>query len=459
MKPFFTSPIPVLAKRKRRPESTSEAGSVIFLTLVIAAVVAGTLAAFLIWANTQNRMSTRSQYWNAALPVAEAGLEEALTQLHYTGVTNLSANGWTVTNGWYFKQNYVDATSYYQVNIQNTQPPVIVSTGYVPGPSSITTYVKRRVRVTTTGGTSIGRAVVSKGANYLSGNNVTIDSFNSTDPTASTLGKWDPLKARDKGDVLTMSHDGLTSNGKPLYAMDIGDADIKGHVSVVPGATINLTSGGSVGDSAWVSAGTQGVEPGWSSTGANVGIDDVQQPFSGGYYTPVGTTIGKVKYTYYLDQSANYKLGSLSGKVLVVGNATLWVTDSVNIGTGDFIEIAPGASLKLYVSAASATIAGQGVVNDGGFAKDFQYFGLPTNTSIDYKGNSAFYGVIYAPEAALKLGGGGTTDIDYNGSLTVASLTMNGHYHIHYDESLQPAQAGAFVVSAWNEVDPNGPPQ
>ena len=272
----------------------------------------------------------------------------------------------------------------------------------------------------------------------------------------STVGKWDPLKARDKADVITMAHDGLTSNGKPICALDIGDADIKGHVSVIPGATISVTSGGSVGDSAWVNAGTSGIEPGWSSTDANVGIDDVQEPFSGGFYTPGPTQIDKVKYTYFLDQPVNYKLSDLSGKTLVVADATLWVTDSVSIGTGEFIEVAPGASLKLYVSAASAVIGGSGVINDGGSAAAFQYFGLPTNTSIDYKGNSAFYGVIYAPQATLKLGGGGTTDMDFNGSITVASLTMNGHYHVHYDESLKPSVPGPIIISSWKEVDPNG---
>jgi len=461
MKTHFTSLTPLLASNgaQRRPGG-GEAGSAIVLTLVIAGVIALTVAVYLSWANTQNTMAARSQCWNAALPVTEAGLEEALTQLHYTGVSNLSSNGWTAgTNGWYFKQNYVDGRGYYVVNIRSIQLPVIVSTGYVPAPLSLANYVKRRVRVTTTGGAPIAAAVVSKGAISLSGNNVTIDSFNSTDPTASTNGKWDPLKARDKGNVITMAHDGLTSNGKPLYALDIGDADIKGHVSVIPGATVNLTSGGSVGDLSWVNAGTQGIEAGWSATDANVGIDDVKPPFSGGYSTPVLTSGNKVPYNYVLDQSVNYQLSKLSGRVLVTGNATLWVTDDVSIGSGDFIEIAAGASLKLYVSAPSASIAGQGVINDGGSANGFQYFGLPTNTSIDYKGNSAFYGIIYAPEAALKLGGGGTTDMDYTGSMTVASLAMNGHYHIHWDEGVQNLLASAIIVSTWNEVDPNGPIQ
>src|SRR5439155_17082619 len=141
-------------------------------------------------------------------------------------------------------------------------------------------------------------------------------------------------------------------------------------------------------------------------------------------------TIGKVKYTYNLDQSANYKLSILSGKLLVTGNATLWVTDDVNIGSGDFIQIAAGASLRLYVSAPSAVIGGQGIVNTDGYAKNFQYYGLPTNTSIDYKGNASFVGTIKAPQATLKLGGGGTSDYDFIGSAVVRSLTMNGHFHI-----------------------------
>ena len=142
--------------------------------------------------------------------------------------------------------------------------------------------------------------------------------------------------------------------------------------------------------------------------------------------------------------------------MLVTGNATLWVTGDVNIGTGDYIQIAPGASLKLYVSGASAVIGGQGIVNSDGYAKGFQYYGLPTNTSIDYKGNSSFTGTINAPEADLKLGGGGTTDYDFVGSAVVKTFTMNGHFHVHYDEALRAA-ANGFVVSSWNEVDPNAP--
>ena len=438
-----------------------ESASAIFVTLIIAGVIALTLAAYLTWANSQNRVASRSQCWNAALPAAEAGLEEALTQLRVTGGTNLATNGWTVaTNGWYYKKNFVKSNAFYEVNIRNSTPPVVVSTGFIPAPLSPTTYIKRRVRVTTSGGLTNGAAIRTKGAIYMSGNNVTVDSFDSTDPNLSTDGKWDPLKARDKGDVITMARDGLTANNKPIYAVDVGDADIKGHVVTIPGATVNLTGGGSVGDSSWVNSGTLGIQPGWSSTDANFGMDDVQEPFSGGYTVPNEITGNKVPFNYVLDQPGNYKLGALSGKVLVTApNVVLWVTDSLNIGSGEFIQITNGASLALYVSAPSATISGQGVINDTARANSFSYFGLPTNTTIDYKGNSAFYGTIYAPQAALKLGGGGTTDFDFSGSISVNTLTMNGHYHVHYDESLKPSVPPPIVVNSWNEVDPNGPIQ
>ena len=86
-----------------------------------------------------------------------------------------------------------------------------------------------------------------------------------SDPNYSTLGKYDPAKTKDTGDVATNANDGLTSNGKPLHAIDVGDSDIKGHAATGPAGTVYVTSNGSVGDLAWVNAGTAGIKPGWSA--------------------------------------------------------------------------------------------------------------------------------------------------------------------------------------------------
>jgi len=450
-------------------------GSVLLVSLLTAGVIGIALGSYLTLTANQHQSVFRSMTWNEGIPVSEAGVEEALTQIYYNGITNFSANWTWGLDGCYHKIRSIGTDgAYYDVAVKPVNPPVIVSTAYVRAPLTPSSafgmilgtvssggtpnpYVKRRIQVNTSGGSSQGAAVISKGPIYLSGNNVTVDSFDSSNPLYSTNGMYIPALARDNGDVITNAKDGLTANGKPLYALDIGDADIKGHVTTGPSGTVHLTSGGTVGDNAWVNAGTQGVETGWQANDANVDIHDVDQPFTNGYFTPVGVTIGKVKYSYYLPDSANYKLGTLTGKVLVTGNATLWVTDDVNIGTGDFIQIAPGASLKLYVSAPSAVIGGQGVINSDGYAKEFQYYGLPTNTSIDYKGNASFTGTINAPEADLKLGGGGTTPYDFVGSAVVNTLTMNGHFHIHYDEALRPAMPNGYLVAAWNEVDATTP--
>src|SRR5437879_13363525 len=90
----------------------------------------------------QSAAVSRSQGWNSAIIVAEAGVEEAMAHLN-SGVTtnNLAVNSWTDAGGGnYRKTNYV-GTSYSLVTIKihpaATNPyPLVVSRSYVPGPLS-----------------------------------------------------------------------------------------------------------------------------------------------------------------------------------------------------------------------------------------------------------------------------------------------------------------------------------
>src|SRR5438876_8903191 len=94
----------------------------------------------------QNRSTYRSLTWNMCIPVLEAGVEEALTQIHYAAITaNFGANQWTYNaiDGRYHKTRVLTNSegSYYDVSIQPIDPrgdphgPVIFSTGYVPAPA------------------------------------------------------------------------------------------------------------------------------------------------------------------------------------------------------------------------------------------------------------------------------------------------------------------------------------
>jgi hypothetical protein len=110
----------------------------------------------------------------------------------------------------------------------------------------------------------------------------------------------------------------------------------------------------------------------------------------------------------------------------------------------------------MYVAAANASFGGRGVVNETGNALNFKYWGMPSNETLSLKGNAAFVGVIYAPEAAFHLGGGGQDTLDFVGACVVGSVKMNGHYNFHYDEALkQIGPASGYVVDGWREVDPN----
>jgi hypothetical protein len=119
-----------------------------------------------------------------------------------------------------------------------------------------------------------------------------------------------------------------------------------------------------------------------------------------------------------------------------------------------FIQLAPGATLKLYVGGSSGSIAGNGVVNPG-IPMNFIYYGLPGNTSLSYSGNGTFTGVIYAPNADFTLNGGGNSTYDFVGASISKTVSMNGHFNFHYDEAL--AKYGpkrGFVVTSWNEMTP-----
>jgi hypothetical protein len=171
------------------------------------------------------------------------------------------------------------------------------------------------------------------------------------------------------------------------------------------------------------------------------------------YYTYTTTTTAPTAtyYQYAMTNSGNYQIGTLSGNVIVTApNVVLYVTDSINT---DSITIAPGASLKLYTSAPSVSLGGNGIWNAGGYSTNFMYYGLPSNTSISLSGNAGFTGTIYAPEANFTLNGGGNNTLDFMGASVAKTTTLNGHFHFHYDEALRKmGPVSAFAIQSWNEI-------
>ncbi len=434
-------------------KSKIQSGGVLIVTLLFCVILGIMMGSYLSLIKAQRLSVARSQVWNSAIVVAEAGIEEAMAHLN-SGVNtnNLAVNSWVALGlGTYAKTNFV-ANGYSVVTIKippavaNTSP-LVVSRAYVAGPISTPT-LSRTVQVNTQPKPAIGvpGGMVVLTTIDLKGSGTAMNSFNSSDTNYSTGGFYDPKKTRDQAQAVTLS---AATNAIQL------DGSVKGMVRTGPGGQVSADKG-SVGDANWVNGGNSGIESGHFRDDANFSYSDVTLPPVSMWWPPLAGKYNMkgVSYKYVLDDTAPWKLAKLTSSVYVTGkDVVLYVTDALSMGSGTEIRLAPGASLKLYVGAATATIGGNGVVNGSGQAKDFTYYGLPSNTSFGLSANAAFVGQINAPEADFTLGGGGASTYDFIGASMTKSVKMNGHFNFHYDESLVsvPAPAG-YVVVSWDEL-------
>jgi hypothetical protein len=409
-------------------------GHTLLVTLVTLVIIGLVLISYLRLSANQNQLIARSQVWNCCIAVAEAGIEEALNHCVYNG-TNLPSNDWT-TNGNYYVLSNVLGEGRYSVSISQTNPRVITSQGFYPMPVS-GTFLSRTVRVTTTNLSPFLGGLVVRTVVDLNGNNVLVDSFDSRDPLKSTGGLYDPTKAGDRGQVACV--DGIQDS---LYA---GNADIYGYVYTGPTATVRVGPSGGVGTHAWRAAGNNGsVQDGHWLKDFNMSFPDVTLPYTAAP-EPGGGVYNGVSYTTILG-NGNWMSGKLSGNVLVTGNATMLVTDRIDFNTGS-LQIAPGASLKLYMSGAVTTFGT--TLNGGGLATNLLYYGLPSNKRVEIKtGGASFTGSIYAPNAQLIINGANHL---YGGAVA-NSARLVGNCQLHFDESLEAAPNNGLVITSWEEL-------
>ena len=437
--------------------------SITLITLVTAGILGMVLASYLMLVRTQNISTLRAQAWNSVLPVAEAGIEESLIHINTTGITNWASNGWTLSDGNYVKTR--DFTNYsWSASITAADPPSITVNARVPtvvgsgffaalslAPENSRTFnvTSRGVRVGTIKNGLFTKGMFAKSIIDLKGNNVSSDSFDSSNPLYSTGGLFDPnpAKLRDNGDIATNA--GITNS------ISSGNANIWGRAATGPGGSVYIGPNGAIGSKAWNTGGNKGAQPGWVRDDMNVWVPDIDVPFTSGF-TPTGGNIGSNHYDYLLT-SGDYVIDDLTleglKELYVTGNARLYVTTTFAIKGNSKITIAPGGNLELYMGGPTASIGGNGIANLTGNAGNFVYIGLPTNTALNFSGNGTFTGVVYAPSAAFSLGGSGNGVQDFIGSSVSNTVTMNGHFHFHYDEALKKSKwSRGYIPNSWDEI-------
>ncbi|MCI0747323.1 MAG: hypothetical protein L0Y58_18110 [Verrucomicrobia subdivision 3 bacterium] len=464
--------------------NSSIRGNTLILTVVVTGLIGFLLAAYLGLVKSQNVATMRSQAWNASIPVIEAGIEDALTHINTRLTNELTGDGWEKRGNIYITRRWV-GQDYYDVTISNwvvgmvSNSPIIESRGYVVAPLIVASaplpffanvtpsiqpsesnkkYVARGIRCKTVQDWLFSKGMVAKGPIDLNGRNIETDSFDSSDPLHSTNGVYDASTRKDNGDIATNS--GVTNS------LSIGNAQIYGRVSTGPGGLPDIGPQGCVGDFAFhtVNPNQGDIQTGYFKDDMNVDFSEVKNPFTGGWSTPGPEVVDGVAYAYVLRGPGDYVLtdltlsgvGPAAAQMLIIGeNVRLKVMSTLDITGNGAIIISTNSSLQMFVYAPVVNLGGNGVINYAGNALDFEYWGMKSNTKLNFFGNGTFTGTIYAPEADFNLVGSGSTTYDFMGASITKSVTMNGNFRFHYDEAL--AKYGpprGYIVTSWDEMTP-----
>ncbi|HLH54791.1 MAG TPA: collagen-binding domain-containing protein [Verrucomicrobiae bacterium] len=402
------------------------------VALIMCLTIGVVLASYLLLIGSRYKIITRSQSWNAAVPVMEAGVEEAMTHVN-DDLNNPSANGWTPTilSGLqvYQKTRSFNDGSYFLATIYNatSNNPIIYSAGFVPAPFQTNNYISRLVRVT---GTQMPLIYVAFGAMdniQMNGNGLAANSFNSSNPALSTNGQYDPTKTSTNGNVASV-----------FGPVSIGNHSIAGNLYLGPTASSSVAS-------SQVS--------GTIFTNYNVDFPDVVLPTTTWLPAPTTSSGSKGSQVHDFTASGDYYVSDSLDLQVEPGVTVRLRVDTTSFSPGNVNILTTNGNsgtLTVYQVSGSGGMAGNVTVQSGR-ARNLFYYGLPGVTSITYGGNSSFIGVIYAPEADLTLNGGGNNNGLIGASIT-KTITMNGHYNFHFDEDLlSSGPSRGFTATSWQE--------
>jgi hypothetical protein len=411
---------------------TTKGGHTLLVVMLFCGILVAALGTYLALTSSENVIVRRSLSWNAALPLAESGIEEAMSHMAKNS-TNYTADNWTRlgTNNVYLKSR-TNGLDYYTVKLSGTPNSIstITCTGNVHFLNN--QYISRVVQVTSRGMVfppTMG--LVAKGFNL--GGGTFVDSYNSTNPLYSVNGQYSAALASDKAFM-----------GNPVGGISIaGSSAIRGYVAAAPGSMVSIAGAASVGDFNWLNKGGQS---GHATNGFYVAIPDVSLPFKIGW-DPSTNQVAGTNYTYFLGGgnyiATNLNAAGASTTMYVDGPNMLYVPGAISLQSITF-STNSSTRLDLYIgSDVSFSPALYGTT-----PPKFVVWGLPTCTSMDMTGGTFFTGVIYAPEANLKCSG----NSQFFGAITCNSLRTVGSFKFHHDLAVGGDVPPALSMLSWSEL-------
>ena len=456
----------------------SRAGSALVLTAVLACFCGAVLVTYLMVSQNEYFLVARSQTWNSSLALTEAGVEDALSFMNkyagnFTMVTNWSTpesaeeDHWTKDGSTFTIHRVVNASGdYYDVTIDNSNPasPTMTSSGqagfsliasrrpFVMAAAGMqfaanTTVINRKIQVRTVYSALFPGAITTITNIDLNGNNVLVNSFDSTLTNASNwktnlgYGTYTSAKARANGNVATDS--------TMVGAISVGQANIYGHLNTGPSGSPTIGNNGYVGPLPQTG---RGIQPGYVSDDMNMAFPSVVLPDGANNWQVIPAN-------GVITASGNYYTMNINnGLIINAPNVTIYVDGNISLSGQQAITVGTNTSrVSLYVRGPSVSITGNATINNlTQNAGTLGIYGLPSLTSINFGGNAAYTGTIYAPQARFSFGGGGNNDYDFVGALVAFDCTLNGHANFHYDESLKRNGPGiGYIPFSWKEITGN----
>jgi hypothetical protein len=445
------------------PSRARERGSLLIVAMIFAAVLGIAITSYIQMARSNLNISSRAFYNNAGINLAETGLEEAMWSINemvagntaaWSGWTTSGANAWRKWTGYGFDQNATGTVRIYVQNFNGVAAPRLVArasvnvVGGAPLDKWILVDLRKRSK--------FANGLVAKDAISFSGNNATVNSWNSdpdNNPLTPPIPYSDAVK-KDNGSVGSIS--------VSVDAVLVQNADIWGYAAT-GGALPKVGANGLVGPFGTASG---SMDMSRVSTDFAASFDPVVAP-SQSYYVIGGitssTTLPRLGDAPAADGKFYYSATQVNfnNAVLTIGNnVVLRLTDtstSIRIGGGSGeLRINAGAKLEVYAPG-SIDIAGKGIFNGGTTATtanqpaSCQIWGTATSGTQDIKiaGNGVLSAVVYAPQGSVKINGNG----DVMGSVVANDITVVGNAQFHYDESLANMDSGnPYGITRWQEL-------
>jgi hypothetical protein len=415
------------------------------MAAAVAACVLGIMVTgFLAWVTNEYRLAQRSNMWTESLYLAEAGLELGCAELNF-GSAFAAADGWSAAgSGAYqktvnsFKDSSGKTVGSFSVLVSGVgaKNPTIQGVGTATasqGPAS-----SRAVQIWLKKGSSFPFALAAKQQIRMNGHPY-VDSFDSSDPSKSTDGAYDPAKQQANATV---------ASAGSSAALQL--TTIYGTASTTLGGSLTLS--GSIGptlDPLLRATTVGGAETkGWVTHDLNLTIPDVTLPteLNGAY------KLGAISSGQTIP-SGDWQADSITCNsktpILIAGQVRLYVKGDFKITGQGYLQISPGASLETYIGG-NVQVAGGGVVNKSGLAANNQWYGLTSSTNWKVAGGAQWLGTVYAPQASVKF----TGNSDSFGAFVANDFTINGAAGFHYDEALSASTGGGqgYSVVTWQEL-------